>query len=173
MKNAFTKEGLDFYRKKIAAQQAKTSNTGKEAGKEAGDNCDWHDNFGYEDAKRRLEIESRRLQELVGDVAECQIIDIEEQDARVAIGTTIKIYFDNTDTEKEYTIGAFGESDSSMNLISYKSPLAQGIMNMKKGETKEIRIGTSDVEIEIIDIKPPTYRYRKLITELFASKDTV
>src|SRR5947199_2849109 len=116
MTKYFTREGLDMKQRQLKAQEAKVRDIGKEAGEEAGMNCDWHDNFGYEDAKRRLEMESTTLQKMREEITGAQILTIQEQSERVAIGVTVELTVDGE--SKVFTIGAYGESDPNNGLIS-------------------------------------------------------
>ena len=161
MNNYFTKEGLEFKLKQIKAQEKKVQETGSEAGKEAGANCDWHDNFGYEDAKRRLEMESTTLKKLKDEVSGAVLINIHEQNDHVMIGVTVKVLMNGE--EKEFTIGAFGETDPPNGLIAYNSPLARALMQMEEGDTKKNQIGGKVMDIELVKILPPSYRYYHLI----------
>jgi transcription elongation factor GreA len=162
----YTKQGLELKQRQIKAQEVKVRAIGREAGDEAGLNCDWHDNFGYEDAKRRLEMESALLRKLREDTDGAQVITVEEQSERVGIGTTAKILFNGED--REITLGGFGESDAAIGLLSYTSPLGRVLLNMREGDSKTANIVGKPTEIEVVDIRPPSYRYNGLIAKLLA-----
>jgi transcription elongation GreA/GreB family factor len=167
MSNYFTQEGLELRRQQIKAQQEKVRAIGKEAGEEAGMNCDWHDNFGYEDAKRRLEMESGILQKMLEESSGAQIVDIEEQNNIVAIGVTVELLINGD--RKVFTIGAFGESDPANGLISYNTPLARPLLKMEVGDSKTFNIAGKQAKVEIEEIYPPSYLYRQLISKLISS----
>lgn len=162
----FTKEGLEVKLRQIRSQEAKVKATGREAGDEAGLNCDWHDNFGYEDAKRRLEMESTLLRQLREDVAGAQVITIKEQSESVRIGVTARVRIN--EEEREVTIGAFGESDVANGLLSYTSPLGRVLLGMKKGESRTARIVNKASEIEVLEVLPPSYLYHRLLKKLIS-----
>jgi transcription elongation factor GreA len=161
MTKYFTREGLEVKQRQVAAQEQKVREVGKEAGAEAGVNCDWHDNFGYEDAKRRLEMESTLLAQMREDLNGAQIVIAEEQNVRVSIGVTVVAVI-NSD-EKTITIGGFGESDPPNGLIAYSSPLGRALVGMGVGDTKKAHIGGKAVDIEVFDIHPPSHCYRNLL----------
>lgn len=163
MANYFTEKGLAFRTRLIKAQEEKVKAIGKEAGEEAGMNCDWHDNFGYEDAKRRLEMESTTLRKLKEELSGLRLVDIQEQNERVAIGVTVRVFVDGE--QKEYTLGAFGESDTSNGMITYNSPLGGALLGMRQGDSKAVTIGGKSIEIEIDEILSPSYRYHRLIAQ--------
>ena len=167
MRNHFTKEGFEFRRKQIKAQQDKVRAIGKEAGQEAGASCDWHDNFGYEDAKRRLEMESEILRKMMEETSDVQMVNVEEQDDAVAIGVTVELLMNGG--EKAFTIGAFGESDPANGLISYNTPLGRQLLKMEPGDVKTITVGGSSTDVEVRKIYPPSYRYHQLVAKLIDS----
>jgi transcription elongation GreA/GreB family factor len=161
MPQYFTKEGLDLKHREIRIQEEKVRSIGKEAGEEAGPSCDWHDNFGYEDAKRRLELESAALKRLREEVNGAIVISVHEQQERVMIGVTVRFTVDSE--PKEFTIGAYGETDPPDGLISYTSPLARALLGMSVGDSKTCSIAGNDVELEVTEILPPSHRYRNLL----------
>jgi transcription elongation factor GreA len=163
MSNYFTEKGLDLQYRRIKAQEEKIKAIGKEAGEAAGIACDWHDNFAYEDAKRRLEMESMALQNMREQISGAKIVNLKEQSDQVAIGVTVELTVNGE--AKEYTIGAFGESEPNKGLISYNTPLARGLLKLGVGDTKRIDIGGKPANIEIEEIYPPSYRYLSLIDE--------
>ena len=168
MANHFTQKGLELRSKQIETQQEKVKAIGQETGEAAGMNCDWHDNFGYEDAKRRFEMESANLQRLREAMSAAQLITVEEQREEIAIGVTAELSVDGE--SREFTIGAYGESDPANGLISYNTPLAKALLKMQAGESKRINIGGKSVTVEVKDIYPPSYRYHALI-ENFVNGD--
>ena len=167
MANYFTKEGLELLRKQINAQQEKVKAIGREAGNEAGISCDWHDNFGYEDAKRRLEMESGVLQKMLAEISGPQMVEIKEQSDVVAIGVTVEILMNGE--RRIFTIGAYGESDPANGLISYNTPLARPLLKMEVGDSKTFNIAGKQTKVEIEQIWPPSYLYVKLIARLSMS----
>ena len=160
-----TKLGFDLHMQQLEEQKSIIRDRGAEVGEEAGINCDWHDNFGYEDARRQLEKESTRLRELMNVALE--IVEIQEQAACITIGNTIKYYQDEDDIEKEITIGAYGESAPAKQLISYQAPIARALLGAKRGETRECLMAGKMKIFEIIEILPPSYKYWRLIGEIF------
>ena len=164
MKNVFTKAGYEIHLNRIARQQGRIREAGREAGEEAGISHDWHDNFGYEDAKRRLELESETLERLLAEKVSAEIIVVNEKVDHVAIGSTVRAYVG--DELKEYTIGGFGESMPEQGLVVYNSPIARFLIGMRPGDFKEARIGNRDLEIEVEAIFPPSFKYYSLVRQL-------
>lgn len=167
MPNYFSREGFTHFKDKLSKLQQKAQATGKEVGAEAGVNCDWHDNFGFEDARRRLEMDSKRVKELQDSLRDAQVVEAVEQSVKVAIGNTVG-YLENDELEKEVTIGAWGESNPTSGLISYQSPLGKTLLGASKDDVKTINLGGEVKNLEVTDIMPPSYKYRDLVREVFA-----
>jgi len=145
----------------IVAQEDKIKVLQKEAADAAGVSYDWHDNFGYEEATRQAEIELESLAKLRREIKDGKIIEPEEQNQKVAIGTTVKLLLG--EKEAEFTIGAYGETDPSNGLISYTSPLANNLLEMHVGDSKTISLGNRQVIITIKSILPPSYKYINVV----------
>ncbi len=161
--NIFSQEGKNYYEKKLSELAIRARESGTAVGEAAGDNCDWHDNFDYEQATRDFEMDSRRVGELREALANAEIIIIQEQTRRVAIGSTVEFEFADG-KEKEITIGAWGESDPSQGLVSYTAPLAQAVIGKEEGDEGHFK----GQAINITKIHPASYRYRALIATVFS-----
>ena len=166
-KNVFSREGFEYYSRKLTGSTGKIRKLGQAVGDAAGLNCDWHDNFEFDDALRNLERGSKRSADLQAALSGAQIIDVIEQETRIAIGNTVEIEFDDEEQAREITIGAWGESDPLNGLISYEAPLARAVIGKFEGE--EGKLGPTDKarQFMINRIHPASYKYRSLIKELF------
>ncbi len=165
----FTKEGLDSKKQQINKQEEKVRSAQKEAADAAGVSYDWHDNFGYEEAQRQIEQETNALMILKRELKEAKEINVEEQQQEVLIGTTVVFSLGNE--EKEFTIGAYGETDPRLGLISYTSPLAAPLIKTGVGDQKIIDVGGKKVAVEIKKIFPPSYKYTELIKSFYNKRD--
>lgn len=160
----FTEKGLAIRRHLLRQQEQRVKQAGRTAGEEAGIGCDWHDNAGYEDARRRLELESAIMNNLAQETHSATVFPVQEQDERVAIGVTVRLRVG--EQEQEFTIGATGESDPLNGLVSYEGPLVRAILGMELGDTRRAAVAGQDVDIEILDLLPPSARYHDLIDAL-------
>lgn len=159
----FTEVGWKRLERIRAEQAEKVRLAGLEVGEEAGPNCDWHDNFGYEEARRRLEQESLRLQQWNDILRRGEIIQIVEQDNIVSIGNTVSASIGGA--LRTFTIGAYGETDSKQSLVSYDSPIAQLVLGCQLHETKDSFFQGKEIEVTILDIKKPSQRYVKIVEQ--------
>ena len=163
----FSKTGLELKKAQIKISENRIKAFQKEAADAAGVSYDWHDNFGYEEATRRAEAESVFLAKLKEEVKNAKIIEPEEQNQKVLIGTTVKLLMDGK--EREFTIGAYGETDPANGLISYTSPLASSLLDMQVGDSKTVTVGNKNSVIAIKKIFPPSYKYSEIIEHLSKS----
>ena len=165
--NIFIKQGFDLVGKQIKEKGEKVEELRKKLSEVVEGVCNLRGNFDYEELKRVLELERGELDKLVFSLKDVKIIEIQknEQIKKILIGSSILVQMGGN--QKEYTIGAYGESFPEENLISYFSPLGSQLINMKKGEKKKITLGDKEVEVEIIKIFPPSYKYKNLIKNFY------
>jgi transcription elongation GreA/GreB family factor len=158
----FSSHGLQAYKRRVANQEEKVRELGEAVGEAAGPNCDWHDNFEFEEARRRLELESRILRDMHESLASSQIVAIRDQDATVAIGVTVEATVNGE--PRLYTIGAFGETATERGLVAYNSPIAKALIGLKAGQSRNAKLGSQQVHVVVQKIYPPSYRYCELVT---------
>lgn len=164
----FTRIGHAKFLARINEQQKRVKLIGSEVGEEAGINCDWHDNFGYEDARRRLDQESKRLAEMMNVAQAATVQEVADQTEVVAVGSTVELESDGR--TKILTIGAYGETDPQNGLVSYDSPIAQPMMAARVGDTIEVVQAGKRLTFEVVNILSPEAKYRDLIEKLFGLK---
>lgn len=165
-KRYFSKIGFEIYKKRIERQKARASRASRQVGKEAGDSCDWHDNFGYEEARRQAELENRLLGEMQANLHGATVFEPPEQNTAVRIGNTVLVLDENKNEKKTITIGAFGETDTELGLVSYESPLADALMGLQEGEVAEFYIEDHQTNLAIIQILPPSHTYIETLNKL-------
>jgi len=165
MQRYFTRKGYDLYKRRVEQQKSKVDSSSKSAGEAAGSSYDWHDNFGYEEARRQAEMEARRLEEMVVAINAARVFDPPEQAAAVRIGNTVRFRELSSDIEREVTVGGFAEVDPDLRLVSYESPLAACLLGKSKGDTVDFARPDGDVGIVITEILPPSKRYFEVLEE--------
>ncbi len=129
-------------RKKISQQIA-----------EARDKGDLSENAEYDaakDAQGMLELKISKLQELINSA---KIIDESKMDnSKVLILSIVEIRNTKTNTKMTYTLVPENEADLKSGKISVSSPIAQGLLGKKVGDTAIIKVPAGSVEFEIISI---------------------
>lgn len=120
---------------------------------EARDKGDLSENAEYDaakDAQGLLEYKISKLEELLGNA---RIVDENTIDAsRVAILSKVKIKNMKNSATVEYMIVSEEEADLKTGKISVKSPIGQGLLGKKVGETAEITVPSGKIEFQVLEI---------------------
>ena len=123
---------------------------------EARDKGDLSENSEYDAAKEvQAHLESK-INKLKLDIAEAKIVDVSRLSTD-AIQIMSKVEMTNLSTKAKmvYTIVSENEANLKLGKISIKTPIAQGILNHKVGDTVEVSIprGTIKLRIDKISIE--------------------
>lgn len=156
----FTTKGLDKFKSDLSLLKVELIEAGARLGDAAGINCDWHDNFEYEDARRQMDMISMRVAETEDVLRKAVVVNFDKTPSIVSIGTTVICYVDGD--KKEYTIGGYGENTVNIGLLSYQSPFAQAILGKEVGDIQHVLIANHTKEIEIEKILSHKYKYDKI-----------
>jgi transcription elongation factor GreA len=114
---------------------------------------DLKENFEYHAAKEALGNIMRRIGELESKLSRVRLIEDQGLDVNtIFIGAKVTVKDEDGDTS-QYTIVDTEESDPAAGKISVQSPLAQGLMGHKVGETVKITLPTAKIELKIIKIE--------------------
>jgi len=159
MKKLFTEKELLKRKRTIEDKKLELGKLSREAGEAQADGG-LHENSLAEEARRRAEFAAAELSDMEAEIDDIEMRVPLEQSEIVAIGSTVLININGT--ERELTIGCYGESDIENNLIAYNSPMIFHIGDLKKGEKKTYQIGEVETTVVILDIMPPSHRYDKL-----------
>ena len=119
----------------------------------AASNGDRSENADYHYGKRKLRQIDARIRFLTKRIEAAEVIDPGTITTdQVRFGATVRI-LNERDEEKVYTIVGVDESDLSKGYISWKSPLAKGLMKKRSGDWAVIHTpqGPQDVEILSVD----------------------
>ena len=123
---------------------------------EARDKGDLSENSEYDAAKEvQAHLESK-INKLKLDIAEAKIVDVSRLSTD-AVQIMSKVEMTNLSTKAKmvYTIVSENEAKLKLGKISIKTPIAQGILNHKVGDTVEVSIprGTIKLRIDKISIE--------------------
>ena len=114
---------------------------------------DLRENAEYKAAKEEQTRLGNALTRLQDELDRAQIFDPTTATAKkVYFGSKVKILNNLTNQEEEYTILGPWESDPANGIISYMSPLGNGLFNHKKGEEVEFEVNDEKRSYKIIDI---------------------
>lgn len=147
-----TREGREKLIKELEDLQKRKPQIQDEIAR-AREHGDLKENAEYHAAKEALTNLMRRLSDLEGKLSKTQLIDEQNIESdKVLIGAAVKISNEDGD-EFEYTLVDIEEADPEANKISIQSPLAQGLLEHKAGETCDIELPAGKMKFKIISIK--------------------
>jgi len=118
----------------------------------AASNGDRSENADYIYGKRRLREIDRRIEFLVKRLEKVIVINPGEQKSdKILFGATVTLIYENGE-EKVYSIVGEDEADIESGRISWRSPLAQQLLNKSSGDSFVFRSPGGEQELEITNI---------------------
>jgi len=115
---------------------------------------DLSENAEYDEAKKeqaKVEAEITRIQATIRSAT--VVADDEITTERVSIGTVVKVKDLDDGETYEYAIVGANEADPFENRISNESPVGQGLLGAKKGQTIEITIPAGTLKYKVMSIR--------------------
>jgi transcription elongation factor GreA len=115
---------------------------------------DLSENAEYQYGKETQGLLQAKINRLRGELARAVLIDPSQVPKdEVAFGATVVVKDLDLDEEEEFTLVGAGEEDYAEGKILVTSPLAQGLMGKKPGETVEIEVPMGITRFEIVAIR--------------------
>ena len=149
----YTEEGLRKLKDELNELKSKGRADMARQIAEARDKGDLSENAEYDaakDAQGLLEMRISKLEELV---ANARIIDESKLDnSKVSILSKVKIKNKKNGGVMTYMLVAEEEADLKLGKISVKSPIGQGLLGKKVGDTAMVKAPAGNIEFEIVDI---------------------
>lgn len=149
----YTEEGLSRIKEEL--NQLRTKGRAEIARQiaEARDKGDLSENAEYDaakDAQGLLELKIAKLEEIVSNA---RLIDESKIDtSKVSILSKVKIKNKKNGALFTYTLVSEEEADLKESKISIGSPIGQGLLGKKIGETAVVLAPAGKIEFEVIDI---------------------
>lgn len=120
---------------------------------DARDKGDLTENAEYAAAKEAQSMLELKIAKLEDIIARSRIIDESKIDnSTVRILHKVKIRNKTSNTVMEYQLVPESEANIKLGKIAVNSPIAQGLIGRKIGETVEIRVPSGIIPFEIISI---------------------
>lgn len=120
---------------------------------EARDKGDLSENAEYDAAKEAQGMLEMKISKLKEVIADARVIDGSKIDNKtIQILNKVKILNKNNNTTLEYTIVSESEADIKKGKISVKTPIAQGLLGKKVGETVQIKVPSGVIPFEVVEI---------------------
>ncbi len=126
-----------------------------EAIESAREHGDLKENAEYHAAKEKQGLIEGRIREFETKLAMAEVVDPLRLvgNTRVSFGASVRILDIDTDEEFAYAIVGIDEADFKFGLLSYKSPIARGILGKEEGDDCEVDIGDNSRTFEILSVE--------------------
>ena len=120
---------------------------------EARDKGDLSENAEYDAAKEAQGLLEMRIAELESKISMARVIDSSKLATdRVLLYSKVEIKNTITGATIEYTLVPESEADITAKKISISSPISQGLLGKKVGETASIKVPSGVISFEILSI---------------------
>ena len=148
-----TREGFEKLRKDMEALTEQKRELSKMIG-EAREQGDLRENAGYQYAKEKQAEVMRRMAELEQRLSSARLIE-ETKIAKDEVRIGAKVTFKEISSNSEFTYHFVGqeESDPSGGKLSVHSPLAEGLLGHKMGETVTVDLPAGKKQFKILKIE--------------------
>ena len=120
---------------------------------EARDKGDLSENSEYEAAKEAQAMLEMKINKLKATLAEAKIIDTTHMDlSTVQILASVELKNVKTGMVMKYRIVSETEANLREGKISVSTPIAQGLLGKKVGETAKIKVPQGEIELKVLSI---------------------
>jgi len=114
---------------------------------------DLSENAEYHMAKQRQEFVKARLRQLGRRLADLSLINLNNiPKDKVGLGSTVRVYDNDKNTEMEYKLVTSEESDVAAGKISTTSPIGRALLNKKVGDTATVVTPNGKREMEVLSL---------------------
>jgi transcription elongation factor GreA len=115
---------------------------------------DLSENAEYDAAREAQGMLQARINDLQDKLARAFIVDRNTLATdRVVFGATVRVVDLSDESEEDFTLVGPGDEDYSNNKILVTSPIGQGLIGKKVGDTTEVPIPKGTLKLKVLDIK--------------------
>jgi transcription elongation factor GreA len=151
--NYMTREGFERLKAQLAEMKTKGRKEIADEIAEARAKGDLSENAEYHAAKEAQAHLEAKIAQLEEAIANARIIDESALDiSKVSVLTTVEIVELKSGRKFKYTLVSEREADLKSGKISVSSPIGQGLLGKKKGDTAEIKTPAGIMIFEIVSI---------------------
>lgn len=152
--NYLTQSGYDKLKTELDHLKSVGRKEAADAIAEAREKGDLSENAEYDAAKDAQGMLELRINELEKVLANARVLDSSQLDnSKVTVLSTVRLLNKKSKKEIEYTLVSESEADLKEKKISVSSPIGEGLLGKKVGDTAIIEIPSGKIEFEILDIQ--------------------
>ena len=149
----YTEEGLNRLKDELNELRTKGRKDIAKQIAEARDKGDLSENAEYDAAKDAQGLLELRISKLEIAVGNGRVMDESQIDiSKVSVLSKVRIKNKKNGMEMSYTLVSEEESDLKTGKISVKSPIGEGLLGKKIGETAVVKAPAGNIEFEVLEI---------------------
>ena len=115
----------------------------------------WHDNFAFEEARKKENTLFHELDEKLNELNRIEIVNEKIKSGIIGINSVVKIKFDNDDEIETFFITGSTTSgmENGIQSITLNSPLAKAICGKRVNDIFSYGVGSNTINGKIVDIR--------------------
>ena len=147
-----TKEGLEAAKKQLDYLTKVKRAEIVERIQEARSHGDLSENAEYDAARNEQAANEGEIVELEYKIRNAQIIEENEDNSLVHIGSVVTVYDNDLEEEMVYTIMGTTEADVMKGIVSNESPVGAALLHHKKGDVVSVKAPDGEYQLKILKI---------------------
>ena len=147
-----TKEGLEAAKKQLDYLTRIKRGEIVERIQEARSHGDLSENAEYDAARNEQAANEGEIAELEYKIRNAQIIEENEDNSLVHIGSVVTVYDSDLEEEMVYTIMGTTEADVMKGIVSNESPVGAALLHHKKGDVVSVKAPDGEYKLKILKI---------------------
>ena len=147
-----TKEGLEAAKKQLEYLTKVKRAEIVERIQEARSHGDLSENAEYDAARNEQAANEGEIVELEYKIRNAQIIEENDDNSLVHIGSVVTVYDNDLEEETVYTIMGTTEADAMKGIVSNESPVGAALLHHKKGEVVTVKAPDGEYKLKILKI---------------------
>ena len=119
---------------------------------EARSHGDLSENAEYDAARNEQAANEGEIAELEYKIRNAQLIEENDDNSLVHIGSVVTVYDSDLEEEMVYTIMGVTEADVRKGIVSNESPVGAALLHHKKGEVVTVKAPDGEYKLKILKI---------------------
>lgn len=140
MYDKLTRRDIEKMEKEIEHRKLVVRKEALEDVKEARAHGDLSENFEYKAAKKFKNENESRIRYLERMIKTAQIVEDTSGDNEVGLNDTVKVFYEDDQSEEEYKIVTTVRSDALNQMISIESPMGKALLGGREGDRVQVKV---------------------------------
>jgi transcription elongation factor GreA len=152
--NYMTRGQYDRHMEQVRVLEEKIAEARRKVG-EAAKHGDLSENAEYDAAREEVEFLTTRYEEMQAFLVGMQIVDTRRTDpGMITIGKAVVLRDASSGEELRYNVVGGGWVDSGKGEISYRAPLAAGLIGKRAGDVVDLEVPGGARRVEVVAVRP-------------------